>query len=510
MNLNAVLTDLDGRPIEFLDDETFTITARVLGHGEAEVALGRGSGIAAKLDVARCAVQVYEDATLRFFGKVWEPLSIGSGGITLPARGPLAEFLGRYAQAQKDYTSTNNAGGPWDAGQIAFDRLAIQNARRNTYLRAGTRAASVNRVRTVLPGTQEKDIIDELASAAGGFFYREAPVAGVSGVMADFDILYPDSGAERPEIAFGWGENTVDNCADYAFVKYLPRNFITAASSASSGGRIAKAAQDAASIAAYGLFEEQTTWNDVTDATLLQQQADSSVKPEPPVTIELVAGADAPLLFRDFGVGDFVRVHVVDGGLEVLEWARVLEATLRKTEAGVVLLDNVSVELVVGGAVTVAPSRLWRERMDENRRRIEALERRTQNISQTQVAAPAPPPPSEPGGGDGTPAEPTAPPPPPPAAPAAPPTISVAANGVNYTSDGALIRGVDVTVTVDMKGQPGSVSIDVGGSGASLGGSGTVFVAKDPGTYAVNATVTTPSGSASAGTSATVPAVTAA
>lgn len=452
-----------GRTLAFLDDfDSFTITPRLNGYAEVALTMATLDKASQGVAVGRTSIKAYQDGALRFNGKVWEPLERGPRDTSIVARDPLAEFLWRRVQADKDYTATNNAGGPWDAGLIAYDRLAIQNARRNTYLRAGTRQASINRLRGYTAGQRENEIFGELASAASGFFYRAVPLDGVANFMADLNIYYPNAGNSREEVRFEYGENTIDNLVDFKQTEMLPLNGMTVSGASDTGGRLAQRAEDAASIASYGLFEDETGYTDVSDTTLLAQQAQARINPNPPLTLALTPGIDSPKLFTDFMVGDFVRVRILWGGIDLFTWARALEATLEVNKEGVESLSSITVEVVTGDQINTPPEILWRTQQDDDRRRLEALERRVQNLSVSTAASPGAPAPGA-GTGDPTPVDPTPPAPPPPPAPSQPPSISgLGAFGAWYLGESP--KGV-FHADIDGHGQATTVYFEVVGRG---------------------------------------------
>lgn len=465
-----------GRTLAFLDDfDAFSITPRLNGYAEVSITMATLDKASQGVAVGRTSVKAYQDGALRFFGKVWEPLEKGPRDTSIVARDPLAEFLWRRVQADKSYTASNNAGGPWDAGQIAYDRLAIQNLRRNTYLRAGTRQASANRVRDYTAGQRENEIFDELAGAANGFFYRAVPVDNVAAVMADLNIYYPNAGSSREEVRFEYGENTIDNLTDFKQTEMLPLNGMTVSGASDTGGRLAQRAEDAASIASFGLFEDETGYTDVSDTTLMAQQAQARINATPPLTLALTPGIDAPKLFADFNVGDFVRVRILWGGIDLFTWARVLEATLEVDKEGVETLTAITVEIVVGDQVNTPPEILWRTQQDDDRRRLEALERRVQNFNASTLSSPSAPAPDG-GSSDPSPTDPTPPPPPPPPAPSQPPTInglSAFGQWVSPSSPEGIFHadvdghGQGTTVYFEVVGRGNTGSIDVGTGGGA-------------------------------------------
>lgn len=450
--MEIVATDMSGITRALLSDASnFKITPRVNGYADVSLGLDPLDEAARELLIGQRAIRVYDDdGTLRFNGKVWEPLTKSAKTVSVVARDPLAEFIQRRARAEANYTATNNAGGPWDAGQIAYDRLAVQNALVNTYLGAGTRQASANRIRTVVVDQKEGDALDELAGAAGGFFYKARPVDNIAGTLALLDILYPSAGSNREEVRFEYGDGTLDNLADYEQIEMLPLNRMTVSSSATDGGRIAQWAEDLPSQALYGLFEDSTTFSDVTDTTLLLQQAQASIKTSPPLTLKLTPSLDAPLLYTDFNIGDFVRLRIIHGSVDFYGWVRVLEATLDIDENAVRSLSGITVELLTGDQLTVDPDKLFIAQRDEQRRRLEALERRVQDLS---VSVGSTPDAGAPGGGGGdTPPPPDPEPEPsPPPAPSEPPFVDlVSADGIYNLGE---TPSVLMRATVEPNGQ---------------------------------------------------------
>lgn len=491
-------------PVAFVQDyEKLRITPRINGRAEVGLTIDALNDVAAQVKIAERLLRVYRNGVEQFTGRIWEPLRRTSKTIEILAGDPYAEHEQRRVRVDTTYTAQ-------DAAAIVRDRVSVQNGYRNTGLRAvvADHQTSVNRTRTYGPGKLEGEILTDLADAEQGFFYYvRAHSQFVGGVASwgDLVIRYPDAGTTREEVRFEFGEDTIGNLVDYEVLERLPLNRFTVASSASGGGRISEVGTDADSIAKYGLFEDETTFSDVTATALLDQHSKGSLKPDPPVTITVTPGPDAPLLYQDFNVGDFVRAKILHGADDIYGWVRVPEATLEVNANGIETLGGVMLETIVGGRVIEHPERIWLRDRDEQRRRLEALERKVENISATTTAPPSAPGSEEPAA-PGGPSAGAAPPPPPPAAPDPAPTISVSATGVNYRSGGVLHRGIEVSVTADTKGLPGSVSVE----GVTLGGSGgTAFLTKGPGSYTVTATVSTSAGSASASAGATVPSVTA-
>lgn len=457
---SLVLTTLAGQTVALpADYDQLTITPKLLDAAELGLQLDKTDEAAAELAVASRALKAYQDGVLRFHGPVWEPLTFGPGSIAVNARDPLATFAWRRAVDPHTYTAA-------DAGAIIVDRLAVQNARRNTYLRAGTIQTSVNRDRQVNPGQREDELFRELADAADGVFYRARPVDNVAGVMADLDVLYPDAGVLRPAIRFEYGEGTLANLSDYTIEERLPLTRATASSGDAAGGRLASSAADTTAIAALGLFEDETTYSDTVAIALLDAQSAAMVKPEPPRAYACTPTETAPLVLRDFDVGDFVRLRILDGPHDLDIWVRVTDATLTVDRNGVEQLTAITLETIAGDRIQDPPNLRWRRELDERRRRLEALERRVQLLDTLTGSAvsddPAgagfeQPPPDEPpaGGGGGE------------APPERAALSGFTAAGVNYRDSAGIVRrGVQCSVRVDST-LPGDAFFTLIGGAAS-------------------------------------------
>lgn len=517
--MQVVVTDLDGRIRGFLDDfDTLKLTPTINGYATVQIEGVDPLSLGAReLKVAERALKVYDDSVtpfaLRFFGKVWEPLESGPGGRTVVARDPLAEFAWRRVRDPATATYTGA-----DFGDELIDRVARQNAIRNTYLRALTanRQTSTAATRAWLAGKREDEIFNDVADANGSPFFRVDPVDGVAGVMGDLIVLYPNAGATREGVRFAYGDGTLDNCSDYKLTWTLPLNRYTASSSDADGGRIGQPFQDQTSIDRYGLFEDETAYSDTTDTNLLASAAQAAVHAEPGMTIAVTPTLDAPLLYRDFNVGDFVRVRILYGPDDLFTWGRVVTATLTIDRDGTERLEALTVDVLTGSAnVTTPPEDLFRQRLDQERARLEALERRVQLLQVTGTGTSVPP---GGAGGESTdpstepPPEPPAPPPPPPPSPPPAPSISNVAVDAPTTSSVSLSADVDgngtyteATVVVSQGGVTrkisGSIAIGAGGGHVNVELSGlsrnttydvTIYANSAAGSTSAGGTVTTP------------------
>jgi hypothetical protein len=103
----------------------------------------------------------------------------------------------------------------------------------------------------------------------------------------------------------------------------------------------------------------------------------------------MTTGLEAPVLFRDFNVGDFVRVKIVHGGFSFFGWARVATATLNVDSSGVENTSAIALELLTGGSPLGDPELAFYDQLDEIRRRLEAIDERS-NRSRPRRRRPCP------------------------------------------------------------------------------------------------------------------------
>jgi hypothetical protein len=410
MAWQLALTTTAGQNVALLNDyDQFELTPTLNGAATFKIILDPLDLAAQSLTIGERAIKAYQDGALRFYGKVWEPLEIGDSNVAVTARDPYAEFAQRRVRAVTTYTGQ-------DAGAIAQARVTAQNTYVNTYLRNGSVQASVSRDRTFNPGQTEGELVANLTEVLNGFFFRIDPVDANPAVMGEIVIRYPDAGISHEEIRFEYGPDTRDNLTGFTLSYSLPVNRYTAASSQAAGGRISQVAEDTTSQARYGLFETEVAFSEVTVLATLANYAAGELQPTPPFVISLNPGPDAPRLFTDFTVGDFVRVRVRYGPIDLFTWARVLEATISVDRNGSESLAGLHVQVVTGGNPEEPPERRFRTELDSRQERLEALERRVENIV---IPSAPPPPPDAPSGT--TPGPDPSPPPPEPAPPPEPP-----------------------------------------------------------------------------------------
>lgn len=503
MAWTPVVVDLEGRNRAFVRSwESIELTQRINDGCEALIALPTLASSATEILIAERAIKLYDDdGNLRLHGQIWEPLEINQDNLSVVVRDPHAALSWRRVRDAVDYVAT-------DAGDIVEARLDAQNARAATHLQVGSVAPSVVRDRSYPVGKLERELLDQLAEASQGFFYRVDPVDDVPGILSELTLLYPDPGVSRAGARFEYGEGTLSNLEGFRVVYKLPRNRIDATSGETDGTRLSAVIKSDTSIAQYGLFEDEIAFSDVLALPELEQYAAGLMIPAPPKTIEITPGPEAPLLFTDFVAGDFVRIYIKHGPLDLIAWARVTEAKIVIDKNGDVSLSSITVDTAEGQNPDEKPEDMFRTLLDDHRRRLEALERRVANPTLDDVGGDEGT--DEPAGGGTTPDEPDEPTAPPPTTPPPTPSVSVSAEGVNYRNpNGSVLRGVIITAQVDTGGLSGTVTFQAAGFTHTIstsGGQHQIFFPDGAGNSGTAiATVQTAGGTAQGSAGYTVP-----
>ena len=207
--------------------------------------------------------------------------------------------------------------------------VADQNARSQTGLIVPLPAESVPRDRTYEAGKSVQEIIAQMAAVEDGPYFVEDPYLEPARPdwLARLIIRWPDSGTDRPGVRFEYGEGTLANVSGYTVTGALPLNGVTYTGGAVEGDVPLRRAEDAASIARYGLFEGWFDDPDVTIPETLQEKAAERLRPEPGRIVELelvpagpvVGGSPPPRLWRDFDIGDTVYASIRDNTTELFD-----------------------------------------------------------------------------------------------------------------------------------------------------------------------------------------------
>lgn len=364
------IVDLSGNSKAFLEATEIAFTRRWCGGSTLDtVAVDVRDPKASELSVGNRAFKLWLDGTLRFHGKIGTGQAISSkaAGVNAPAADPWYDLMARTLQADETYTSE-------DAGAIAVASLATENARGTTGLVAGTVATTVPRTITFTAGTSRADLVAQLSQLDQGFGFSVDPVDGVAGTRAALNIYATMVRNVRDGIRFEFGAGTKANCTDFEEQIAAPRNRVIATGQAlPDGTRPQAVAEDTASQAEYGLWEYVVSLN-TTDSAVLAAHAQAELRPDPITSYTMTANPDAPLLCRDFDVGDVVNIAIRHGRVQAYGPMRVDSATLHR-KGSVWTTDSLT--LVDQGVQRVIRARDERfyEELRSYRNRIAVIER---------------------------------------------------------------------------------------------------------------------------------------
>lgn len=156
--------------------------------------------------------------------------------------------------------------------------------------------------------------IQELATNAGGFDIRETFLARTDGRHARLDIL-AQRGTQKDSVKFGYltpPHNLVVMHRTESMEQHANDIFGQAQPAFGSDQNLNSVAQDAASITAYGTFEEFELFPDIADQGLLDdlvtEELSFRLVSGEIVQWSVLPGARSPMYWDDFEVGDIVPV----------------------------------------------------------------------------------------------------------------------------------------------------------------------------------------------------------
>ena len=102
MAFTPLVTDLGSVTRALVDEyESVSVTRRLGGYSELKVELDVREESAVEFLIAERALKLYQDADLRFYGQLWEPLEFNEGRVVAVARDPYAGFMGHRVRAAK-------------------------------------------------------------------------------------------------------------------------------------------------------------------------------------------------------------------------------------------------------------------------------------------------------------------------------------------------------------------------------------------------------------------------
>lgn len=326
----------DGTVISFIEP-SITLTKRINGASTASLSVNARSSQVGDLGVANRSMTLYRNNERVLRGKIWEPLFYRPDFVTFDVHDPWSTLGHRRVRTPITFTAQ-------DAGEIAWDLIAAQNALSSTHLSEGTITASDTQTVTYDRGKIVSEAILELADAAN-FYFRLDPVA-TAGYHAEFVVEYPDSGDEQVALRFEYGAGTISNISEFEVAVYLPRNRITTTGTVSEGeSSNSEVVSDASSISTYGLFEHEIAFSSQGDGTLADS-ATAELRTTPAKTYSITPHIDAPMLWDDFVIGDTIGFRILNGDLDESGEARIVEATVNVTDGGSEYMSGLVIQVV--------------------------------------------------------------------------------------------------------------------------------------------------------------------
>lgn len=327
------------------------ITRQLNGGMTASTTVDAYSETAPEVTIGNRALRIYDTEldVVRFCGKLREPFSRKPETISVAAGSPWT-FLDRRQRATR-YDTAELYGAARAAQLIVSDLITAENTRSPTRLRIGALQAAVARTRTYEVGKSIQEAIAQLAEVDDPIYFVENAVDDTAGIFAELLVRYPASGVDRPGAKFEYGDGTIGNLDDYTITEALPTNGVTAIGAGDGeAGQLTSRKTDAASIATYDLLEMQASYTDVSVQATLDQHALEALAPAPVRTYSVspIASGDGegeiyvPRLWRDFDVGDIVRLTIHNGANQADD------VQARVTEATIAIADDTEAEQLVG------------------------------------------------------------------------------------------------------------------------------------------------------------------
>lgn len=339
MSVTAELVDLAGVRRGDLAFRSMQVKPMINGPVAVTFTIDNRGPAASEVNALSRGVRIFQDGTCRFKGRICDPLQRKPRELNVTCSSPLGLYNRRQLQEEKASVT------PVDAGEVVLESLADENLRSPTGMVIGTVQPSVSHPYDYQAGTDLLSIVTGLANGVDGFFFRETFPDDIPSVFSKLQILYPTAGIDRA-CRFQYGDGTMANLDDYTVTEGLPVNGVSA-----TGSSLTSRAENAASIAAYGLFEVQASFSDVTMQTVLDQQAQGVLYPSGTKTYQVMpgAGSNTPAFYDDFDVGDTVLLTVHDGST----WFD--DVRVRVNDATLSVSDGSEVTLVTAMTLEVVP-----------------------------------------------------------------------------------------------------------------------------------------------------------
>lgn len=265
------------------------------------------------------------------------------------AKDPYFNMNWREVQDKIKYTDV-------EIGQMAWDLIDAQNQRgpvfteyskSDSHLRQGDTSASTEITRTFIPGDRVNEKVEDLMQLEDAPYFTidgyDGPLDGDEAAWAKISMHYPadEDSATNEAARFEFGPGTLENCYDYGreslplvnrinIVAANPRLVVTASSDFYDD---------------YGLWEGSRGQVMTNDVTALGELASLSITDSVMYGLTMMAGPEAPQLFTDFDVGQFLPIIIRRRGQTLSGLRRVLEATvLLDPDSGAEELESITFE----------------------------------------------------------------------------------------------------------------------------------------------------------------------
>lgn len=226
-----------------------------------------------------------------------------------------------------------------DAGQVAWELIALQNGYFDTHIRQGTLDASADFTGRFLSGERVAQKIKHFTELPTGFSFTINANDGLPAEWATFRVHYPTT--NKPLARFEFGNGTLENCDDF-LRESLP--LVNRTNVVGEMPTLVVTATDGTSPALHGLWEGDRGQVNTNDEDQLTAIAAGAISDGVQYTITMSAGPEAPQLFTDFDVGNTVPIVIRRSGRTIQGNKRVKEATvLLDSNSGAEELESLEV-----------------------------------------------------------------------------------------------------------------------------------------------------------------------
>lgn len=256
-----------------------------------------------------------EIAVCRFCGPITSrDEQAGAATINVVARGAFEVLEGRFTDAAYEAALT-------PGGEIVQDVITINEGIDGlTGLTYGTLEVTEAVDVSYEPFKRLSEVVSDLAD---GFDFEVVPLADDAGAGTELGRLdiYASQGTDRPAALFGYGEGTVGNCTDASRTTLKPVNKVYVTGVDGLFGY----AEDAASIAAHGVWTAVESMSDVDSQDILDARAQGLLVPAPqraikftpdPTRLDGAGEESTPKPWDDYWLGDTVRASVRKGSFQ--------------------------------------------------------------------------------------------------------------------------------------------------------------------------------------------------